>query len=173
MYMVLIIVGLLLIICTIPVWIVIFSVNDFVLVQLILLSMLDIVGIILFCTGMKKIIKDSKTKKNGVETYAQLMNVKRIGENEDGSPKLKGEFKVFNPNTLQTEDVTEMLKGTKISYVHIGKIVKVKYYEGDINIDKIVDISEVPGDASKFFRTDISPTPEYILGIDKNNSDEK
>ena len=76
-------------------------------------------------------------------------------------PELKGEFTVFNPSTYQIDNVSEVLGIGAFKY-QVGQVVKVKYYDGDINIIEIVDISEVPGDASKFFTTPVASTPSVV-----------
>ena len=154
-----IIFGLFFILITVPFWVVIIGSGEYF--ALLFISIFDIVGLVFFISGLKKAIKDGKTRRNGVETYAQINAVLPSGTYVNDVPELKGEFTVFNPNTYQTENVTEILGVGAFKY-QVGQVVKVKYYDGDINIIEIVDISQVPGDASKFFTTPVASTPSVV-----------
>ena len=163
-----IIFGLFFILITVPFWVAIIASGEYSV--LFFISIFDIVGLIFFVIGLKKAIKDGKTRRNGVETYAQINAVLPSGTYVNGVPELKGEFTVFNPNTYQTENVSEILGVGAFEY-QVGQVVKVKYYDGDINIIEIVDISQVPGDASKFFTTPVASTPSVGGSIPTSSLD--
>ena len=167
--MVNIFVGLFFVFITVPFWVTLIETKAYFV--LLFVGIFDVVGIWLFYKGFSKLVRDIRTRKNGVETYAQLMNIFPSGTYVNDVPELKGTFKVFNPDTYQTDNVDEILGVGAFKY-HEGQVVKVKYYNGDINILNITDINEVPGDISKYF-TYSSPTSiESQLSNVTNPADE-
>ena len=153
------IIGLFFILTMIPAWIVIMSYGEYG--ALILVLIVDIFGLVMVIKGAKVVIRNHNTKKKGIETYAQIIEVSNTGKrNSDDESEKKGKFIVYNPNTYQTETVSEVL-GYGYDY-KIWQVVKVKYYNGDINITEYVDRKDVPGDISKFFSQNEPTYPELI-----------
>lgn len=102
-----------------------------------------VIGIAFIIVGLKKIIKDSMTKKHGVPCYGIIQDVDETGTYVNGQPEYKATLDIINPNTNQTEKIEEIVGFNQNKYP-IHSYVLCKYYKGDINFERIIQPNELP-----------------------------
>ncbi len=102
------------------------------------------VGVVLLVISIKKIIRDKKTDKHGMITYGLVSGLKPTGAKYGGREELKAEVIIVDDiyNLSRYEEVV----GSSYNKYPVGTFVKVKYFEGDINIISAVGQNEVPWD---------------------------
>ena len=120
-----------------------YNIEPGLLIPLFMIIILFIIGIIIIISGIRKIIKDSKTKKLGIICYGVIKNLKQTGTYYNEEPEYKALIDVINPNTNQLEHIEEVV-GFNYNKFPIGSFVMCKYYEGDINFEHKIEPSEVP-----------------------------
>ena len=64
------------------------------------------------------------------------------------SPEYKTILEIINPETYQLETIQEII-GFDYDKYPIDSYVLCKYYQGDINLEKLVSEYEIPGDIKK------------------------
>lgn len=90
------------------------------------------IGLFMMFIGLKKISINKKTDKNGFITYAIVTDTYESGSYVNDNPEWKSNFKVVDRNSLLV-DCSEIVGFDRNKYP-IGSYVRVKYYNGDINI---------------------------------------
>ena len=121
-----------------------FNLEPGLLIPLIILTVFFIIGIVIIVSGVKKLIKDSKTKKFGIPCYGRIQNLQPTGTYVNEQPEYKAILDVINPNTNQVERIEEVV-GFNYYKFPIGSFVMCKYYNGDINFENKIEPGEVPG----------------------------
>ena len=136
----------------------------------------EAVGIFLLTSGIKEIIRDKKTKKYGKMCYGIVRDIQNTGSYVNGNPEYQAVVEVKNPETSQIEKITEIIGFDRDKYP-INSYVQCKYYEGDINIEKLASEYEVPIDITReilpieqtsqvqqpnYMNLEFSPDREYV-----------
>lgn len=107
-----------------------------------------IVGLGIFIRGVKQIITNRKTSLRGEECYAILKEIMPTGSRINGMPELKGTFLVYILSLNKTEMIEEIIGFNMFKY-KVNDYVKVKYYDGDINVLEIVGHDLVPSNVRR------------------------
>lgn len=110
-----------------------------------LLALFEIIGLYLMYVGLKEIIKNLKTKKLGTQCYGIIRNIQQTGATLNDRPELKATVEIINPETHQLETIEETIGFDENKYP-INSYVLCKYYNKDINLEKVVAENEVPID---------------------------
>lgn len=121
----------------------------------------EFVGLILIISGLKKIIKDSNTKKYGVRCYGIVNDIKPTGSYVNNKPEYKAILQIVNPETHHPEKIDEII-GLDYEKFPINSYVLCKYYQGDINIEKIISENEVPNDLVAYLTPTQQDIPKYF-----------
>ena len=155
-----------------------FNFNPELLIPSLIIAVFLIVGIYLIVKGARQVIRDSKTKKYGIPCYGIVQNIKPTGVSINEQPEFKALLDIINPNTNQVENIEEVV-GLNPNKYPIGSYVLCKYYEGDINFERIVQPSEisssyrellkpvnytsgVPNEFMSYTNLEFSPDREYV-----------
>ena len=112
------------------------------------------VGLFVLYLGLKKVFKDSKTNSKGELCYGVITDISPdeggVQVNGRAQSKVTVQFFVESLNTMKT--LSENI-GFKEDEYSIGSCVRIKYYDGDINIvEKYVDINQVPVNIQNYLR---------------------
>lgn len=107
-------------------------------------------GLSFIIKKLKKIILDHKTEKFGEDSYAYIKNIYPKENNTNSRPLYQGYFIVYIPSKNKTEKITEKVGYDALKY-QIGTFVKVKYYNGDINIKEVTDYNALPLNVRPYF----------------------
>lgn len=102
-----------------------------------------IIGIALLFFGLKKIIRNLKTSKNGMECFGKIIKIYPSGTYINGRPELKADFVVYLSEENKVEIISEVIGMDEYKFPR-GGWVKLKHYEGDINVVDVVTEYEVP-----------------------------
>lgn len=113
----------------------------------IFLSLFEIIGIYLMSIGIKEIIKNIKTKKLGVTCYGIIRNIQLTGASINGRPECKATVEILNPETHLQENIEEIIGFNENKYP-VNSYVLCKYYQGDINLEKVISKEEIPANVS-------------------------
>lgn len=123
-----------------------------------------VIGIFMLFKGIIKIIKDTSTNMNGEECFGRICDIYPSGARVNGRPEFKADFLVYIPSTQETTVISEKIGFNRYKYSK-GYYVRLKYYNGDINIEEIIDDEyRIPSDAkheldkSDFFEADSKET---------------
>lgn len=101
------------------------------------------IGLYVLIRGLKKIIKDRKTKMYGAECYGKISEIQTTGAYANGKPEYKAILYFVNPETYRLETIEEII-GFNYNKYPIDSYVLCQYYQGDINLEKIVYENEIP-----------------------------
>ena len=101
------------------------------------------IGIWSLIKGIKKAVKDSKTKKYGIETFGKILHIKSTGNYVNGIPELAAEIATYDSEINDFLIITESIGGYNNSQYQLGTYVELKYYEDDINIIRVIDSSNI------------------------------
>ena len=112
------------------------------------------VGLFMMGKGLIKVIKNILTNQRGEECFGRVDSIYNSGAYVKNRPELKADFLVYIPSTQETKVVSEIIGFNRYNY-EIGSYVKLKYYEGDINIEGVIEEFELPSDAK--YQFDESP----------------
>lgn len=122
-----------------------------------------VIGLYMFIKGFIKIIKNRNTAKKGEECFAMVEGVSETGRLSDGKPIYKASFIVYVDSLVDTRRVYETI-GVNPSKYPLGCFVKVKYYEGDINILHIVyDESVISDEIKQKIKNDVTPVQNEVI----------
>lgn len=131
----------------------------------------EVIGVFMIIRGLRKIIKDKKTKKHGINCYGIVNDIKVTGSYVNGNPEYKAIIEFVNPETNQLGSIEEII-GFDHNKYPINSYVLCKYYQGDINFENIVPENEIPGDIKKYlvpkqqvpnyFNLEFSDDREYV-----------
>lgn len=108
----------------------------------------ELIGLYMIYYGLKRIIKDRKTKRHGVQCYGIIYDIQFTGTYYNDKPEYKAVVYFVNPETYQLENLEEIIGFDNTKYP-IKSYVLCKYYQGDINIENIVSENEIPGDTKR------------------------
>ena len=109
----------------------------------------EAIGLYMLIRGLRKIIKDEKTKKYGIPCYGIVNDIQGTGAYLNGKPEYKAVLNFVNPETNQVETIEEII-GFDYNKYPINSYIIGKYYQGDINIENLVSENEIPGDIKKY-----------------------
>lgn len=109
----------------------------------------EVVGLYMLISGLRKIIKDRKTKKYGIECYGIVRDIQATGTFVNGNPEYKAILNFVNPETNQLETIEEII-GFDSNKYPIDSYVLCKYYQSDINLENIVSENEISVDIKKY-----------------------
>lgn len=90
------------------------------------------IGIVMIVISSKKIIRDKKTDKYGEIGYGIIQSVYNSGTYINGEPELKADVLVYLESQNRVETISEIIGMGRPKY-QINAVVKLKYYNGDIN----------------------------------------
>lgn len=97
-----------------------------------------IIGIIMIIKGLQKVIKNMKTNNYGEICYGYIQNVYPDGSYVNGMPEYKADILTYIPSTNSTETISEIIGFNPMKYPTDSYVIG-KYYEGDINLEEIVN----------------------------------
>lgn len=103
----------------------------------------EAIGIFLLYSGIKTIIKDKKTKKYGRECFGIVNDIRSTGASVNGNSEYKAVINIVNPETNTTTEIEEIIGFDYYKYP-INSYVLCKYFEGDINIERLAEATEIP-----------------------------
>lgn len=109
----------------------------------------EFIGLYLLVSGLKKIIKDKKTKKYGIQCYGIIREIQETGASVNDNPEYKAILHFLNPETNQIETIEEII-GLDYNKYPINSYILCKYYQGDINLENLISENEVPGAIKKY-----------------------
>ena len=112
------------------------------LVPILFIGLFVLIGIILIAVGLKKVLRDIATSKNGIETYGVVIDISETGTRVNGSPELKAIVMAITEYG-QMERFEEII-GFDYNKYSYGEYLKVKQYKDDINIIEKIDESIIP-----------------------------
>lgn len=112
------------------------------MIPIIFIGVFILIGIILIVVGLKKVLKDIATSKNGIETYGVVIDISETGTRVNGRPELKAVVMVIMEYG-HMERFEEII-GFDYSKYPYGEYLKVKQYKDDINIIDRIDGSLIP-----------------------------
>lgn len=115
----------------------------------------ELIGLCLMISGLKKVIKDKKTKRFGLLCYGIIHDIQETGAYVNNNPEYKVIMNVVNPETRQLQILEEVI-GFNYDKYPINSYILCKYWQGDINLEKIISENEVPGD----IKINLVPTPQ-------------
>ena len=101
------------------------------------------IGIFIMFLGRKEIKRDKQTEEFGEITYGRISNFVPTGAYVNGTPELAVEIIAYVPETGTTQTFKETI-GFGTPKYSMGGFLRLKYYNGDVNIDASVDEREVP-----------------------------
>lgn len=130
------------ILCTIPIFTTGTDINIFFVLMIILFW---IIGIFLIVRGIKKIITNKNTEKYGEDCYGVVKSIYPNGTRINNNPMYNVEVAVYIPSKQTMVSITEEI-GMNPGKYPLESIVKVKYYNNDINIKEVVDYNTIPLD---------------------------
>lgn len=132
------------------------------LFPIVILGIFLIVGITLIVKGFKKLVIDFSTNTKGEECFGKIYNTYNSGVYINESPELKADILVYIPSIGETRVISEVIGFDRLKYP-FGSFVKLKYYNGDINLQAVVDEQELPANArAEFEKFNLS-----FLGLEK------
>ena len=109
----------------------------------------EFIGLYMLIRGLKKIIKDKKTKKHGIQCYGIISEIQETGSYVNNNPEYKAILHFLNPETNKVETIEEII-GFHYNKYPINSYVLCKYYQGDVNLENLIFEKEVPGDIKKY-----------------------
>lgn len=128
------------------------------------------IGLFMIYWGLKRIIKDKKTNAFGEICYGKITDIFESGTYINEVPELKAQIVLYIPSINDIKIVSEVigLYGLVYNY-EIGKCVEVKYYNGDINFEKVLDIQDLPYEAQEIlneFKTEMPKEKVMYNGVE-------
>ena len=109
----------------------------------------EAIGLYMLISGLRKIIKDIKTKMHGIKCYGIVSDIQVTGSYVNGKPEYKVILDFVNPETNQLETIEEII-GFNYNKYPIDSYVQCKYYQGDINLEDRVSENEIPEEIKKY-----------------------
>lgn len=104
-----------------------------------------LMGFFLIYRGIKKIIANTKTELNGVIGYGKILRIYPTGTTLNGDKEMQAKVIVFIPSLHETYEITESIGfSKKASKYRVGQFVEVKYFDSDINFEKIIEKERLP-----------------------------
>lgn len=113
-----------------------------------------VVGFFMIGKGLFGIIRKTLRKNlintKGEECFGRVQNVYNPGIYVNEKPGLKADILMYIPSIQDTQTSSKTIGFDKDQYP-IGSYVKLKYYNGDINIEGPIDEFELPSDVKHQF----------------------
>lgn len=138
------------------------------LLSTVFIGIFVVIGLVIMIKGLKKVIANAKTSKHGEDGYAILRDILPTGSYVNGVPELKGVFFIYVLSNNHTEMIEEIIGFNPLKY-QVNNYVKVKYYNGDINIIEKVSDELVPEHIKKYLgpiETNFNSNASDIIQID-------
>ena len=131
------------------------------------------IAIVFIVKGVKKVNANKRTEMHGEDTFGFLLKIKESGLYVNNTPELEGTFLVYVSSLNKVVEITETI-GFDDSRYRISPYVRLKYFEGDINIEDILIEEMVPEYIRKRFEQAKHTTTNIIFGnglnFDKESS---
>ena len=100
-----------------------------------------VIGVVFLIAGIRKLLKDATTTVKGEESYGIITRVACSNTYVNGQPIMDGFISVVVDGTIQ--EFKESL-GLNYKKGGLGDCVRVKYYNGDVNIIETVLFEDIP-----------------------------
>ena len=127
----------------------------------------ELIGLYLLISGLKKIIKDKKTKKHGIQCYGIISDIRVTGASVNNMPEYKAMLHFFNPETHQVEIIEEII-GFDYDKYQVNYYILCKYFQGDINIEGRISESIVPIEIKEYLAPVQQKNNNSSTGITSN-----
>lgn len=101
------------------------------------------IGIFILIKGIRKVIINYNIDTKGEECYGRISRIYNSGNYVNDRPELKADVIVYIPSLSDTDVISEVI-GFDYSKYPKDSYVKVKYYNGDINFDEVIDENMIP-----------------------------
>ena len=131
-----------------------------------LIILYDISGIWILEKGIKKVIKNNKTKKYGIKCYGLILD---YNQTYRGNHTYKVKIKYINPETNQEEKIKKITEFYPNKYP-IGSYIVFKLHQEDIRIEKNICENNIPEDIRKKLNTG-KRIPDILCIEYKNNKE--
>lgn len=118
-----------------------------------------IIGIFFMFYGLKKTIRNIKTSKNGIECFGKIIKIYPSGKYINGKPELKADFACYIETENKIEILSEVIGLNQYRFPRRAWF-KLKYYEGDINVEKILNEEQVPLNIVDMIDSAYDPKPK-------------
>lgn len=118
----------------------------------IFLGIFWIIGFWVLFKGLKRIIKDYLTEKNGEICYGIIRNISQTGASVNGIPQLKALLSVYLESTGNMEEIEEIIGLAIPQKYQVGDYVECIYYNGDINIKSAISEEILPNNLTALFK---------------------
>lgn len=113
------------------------------------------IGVFLIVKGLTKVVRNYKTSKNGEECFGIIKNVYESGTYINDSAEYKADVIVYIESLGKVEIISEVI-GFNLSKFPVGSYVKLKYYNGDINILDVVDYNSISENSKYYLKNEES-----------------
>ena len=122
------------------------------------------IGIFFVTKGIKKIITNRKTEKYGEDCFGRVKNIYPNGTMINHRPMYNIDVDVYIPSKQTMITITEEI-GMDIGKYPLESIVKIKYYNNDINIKEVVDYNSIPLKIREYFERYESSTNTQTTNV--------
>ena len=104
------------------------------------------IGLFMIYWGLKRMIRDSQTKEFGEICYGKIIDVYQSPTvDEDDIPRLGVKLFLYIPSLNETKIISQAIGYAGMSTPYkVGRYAEVKYYNGDINLDKVLEVEDIP-----------------------------
>lgn len=110
---------------------------------LLFLGLFWFIGIAISVKGIRKIIINYNTDTKGEECYGRISRIYNSGNYVNDRPELKADVIVYIQSLSDTEVISEVI-GFDYGEYSEDSYVRVKYYNGDINFEEVIDENMIP-----------------------------
>lgn len=101
------------------------------------------IGIAFIIAGIRKILRNINTDKNGEECFGKVIEVEDTGAKVNGNKIYKAFVALYINSENRVAIISEEVGFNPLKY-RIGEYVLVKYYQNDINFVKNIYENEIP-----------------------------
>lgn len=125
-----------------------------------------IIGIYLLKRGIDKISIDRQTDNFGESCYGLITDIYPSGSYANNIPELKANVTIYIPSSHEIMDVSEILgMADKVGVYRVGSYVQLRYFEGDINFEFVLDEESLPIDVKE----QLSASDSLVTAKNTNN----
>ncbi len=149
------------------------------IVGILILIVFNVFGLIIFSIGVREILINNATEKNGERCFGKISKIDITGERVNNRDLYKASVLVYIESESKMELVEEKIGFDKFKY-EIGSYVYVKYYCGDINFEYSVHEKNVPEYIKEKLDKEYNLIPKEdqieeddIVEIEKTQNDEE
>ena len=135
------------------------------IIFLIFMTFLWFIGISLLLIGIHMIVTNRITNKKGEECYGRIFKIYNTWKYVNEKTELKADVVVYVPSLSDTEVISEIIGFNDRKYPD-DSYVKLKYYNGDINFEDIVDDNLIPLDIKSKIDEFVEDDYDDITDID-------